>query len=100
MTDTSKPRRPSEARKQGYNIQETCYPWIAYKGFSTWPDEWHYCMTDTEEAARKLVDAIDEHKRLRGSLGSYAVDTLNALTKVENCKTRLAASLAVAKGDA
>lgn len=37
-----------EAEKQGYIVDTTTYPWVAYKGSRFQPDEWQECYTDLE----------------------------------------------------
>lgn len=37
-----------EMRKQGYTIDDTRYPWVAYKGPRFNPTESHWCYTELE----------------------------------------------------
>ena len=52
--NTTKKLTPAEARAQGYTVDSTCYPWVAYKGerFST--HQWEGIFTDTEA---ELIEA-------------------------------------------
>lgn len=36
------------AKEDGFEIDESCYPWVAYKGPRFNPTEWHYTHTQTE----------------------------------------------------
>lgn len=40
---------PSEMRKEGFIIDDSCYPWFAYKGPRFNVTDAHSCMTDLEE---------------------------------------------------
>lgn len=46
---------PGHAKELGFTIDETCYPWVAYKGPRFQPVELRYCFTDLES---KLLDQI------------------------------------------
>lgn len=37
-----------EAISGSFHIDESCYPWVAYKGARFNPTEWHYTETATE----------------------------------------------------
>lgn len=39
---------PDEAREAGFVIDDTSYPWVAYKGLRFAPDEIRDCYTDLE----------------------------------------------------
>jgi hypothetical protein len=86
---------PAEARAQGYTIDQTCYPWVAYKGerFSTHDWRWIYtddeaellgCLTAARSVAKEagaLWDADQDMKvgkilmALGGDLQRYRPDT-------------------------
>lgn len=61
----SKLKHPSDMRELGFTIDDTCYPWVAYKGPRFAPTESHWCYTDREsyfiihglELVEKLYDA-------------------------------------------
>lgn len=40
-------------RAMGFTVDETCYPWVAYKGPRFAPTEWHGIATDREVYARR-----------------------------------------------
>lgn len=46
---------PSILRKQGYTIDDSCYPYFAYKGLRWAPDEFSYAYTDMEEELLKAL---------------------------------------------
>lgn len=52
-----------QAVSQGFTVDTTCYPPVAYKGERFKPDEWHECHTDNEAelrgAIRLLLDQVD-----------------------------------------
>jgi hypothetical protein len=39
---------PKEARVQGFQLDTTCYPWVAYKGPRFKPEVLEHCLTDVE----------------------------------------------------
>ena len=39
---------PEQAKAQGFIIDDTCYPWVAYKGQRFAPTEIHDCYTELE----------------------------------------------------
>ncbi len=53
-----------EAKAQGFTIDNTCYPWYAYKGPRFAPTEWKLCFTDLEtdllRKNLKLTLTLDE----------------------------------------
>lgn len=64
---------PSEARKCGYRVDDSCYPWVAYKGPRFNPTIWEYCYTDEEEKLRiTLTERDREIERLREVLVNAA----------------------------
>lgn len=49
-------KNPDDLRQQGYTIDDTCYPWFAYKGARFAPEgETHQCYTDIESALIKML---------------------------------------------
>lgn len=50
----------TEAREQGFTIDENCYPWVAYKGPRFNPTEWHYTQTDTEHDQAERIEALED----------------------------------------
>lgn len=53
-----------KAEKRGFKIDDTVYPWLAYKGPRFRPEESARCLTDREAALalalRGLLDVINE----------------------------------------
>jgi hypothetical protein len=61
-----------EAESQGLVVDDTCYPWIAYKGARFNPIELHKCLTDREtglvEATEGLLAACQHHGIKTGTM--------------------------------
>lgn len=47
-------------RSEGYNIDETCYPWVAYRGSRFNPDVWHRIMTDRESQLKLALKTVTD----------------------------------------
>lgn len=62
----SKPRDAQEARAQGYIVDESCSPWVAYKGPRFNPTEWFYLLTDTESAKMTESEYVLQELRAKG----------------------------------
>jgi hypothetical protein len=45
----------SEAKKRGFKIDDTCYPWVAYKGNRFLPKEFETVSTNLES---QLIDTL------------------------------------------
>jgi hypothetical protein len=50
---------PEEARAAGFTIDDTCYPWLAYKGPRFRPDEWRHVFTDTEAEMLRTLEGCE-----------------------------------------
>ncbi len=65
---------PAQAVAEGFDVDRSCYPWIAYRGPRFNPDVYRECMTANEaelvDAFRSLLRAtpIDIAKRERDRL--------------------------------
>lgn len=57
----------NEATKQGYKIDDTCYPNIAYKGLRFDPDE---CLDVPTVIEEQLIDNLSEVLDNAGSLSA------------------------------
>jgi len=77
----------TQAEDEGYTVDDTCYPWIAYKGPRFKPSEYHRIPTDKETLlAGALRDTFTEYKkgtcvidasiciRAREALAAYEAD--------------------------
>lgn len=63
---------PAEARKQGFKIDHTTYPWLAYKGERFRPTESTQCYTALEASLQEQVEKItDETIELRDQGNLY-----------------------------
>lgn len=49
---------PNELKTQGFIIDNTCYPWVAYKGPRFNPTEFFWCYTDEEARLREWLKRI------------------------------------------
>lgn len=49
-----------DSRADGFVIDETCYPWVAYKGHRFAPDEIHQCYTSLESALIRTLVALKD----------------------------------------
>src|SRR6516164_5976579 len=47
-SETHETMTPTTAMNLGLTIDDSCYPWIAYKGPRFNPEIWFYCLTDLE----------------------------------------------------
>jgi len=53
----ARPRTKAQAKAAGYTVDESCYPWIAYKGPRFQPTEHFAIMTDREAALDEALTA-------------------------------------------
>lgn len=69
--------QPWEAEHQGYTIDKTCYPWVAYKGPRFAPTSMRYVFTDLEtqlgNAVRAMLTATDPVQDPNGLNGAYLI---------------------------
>jgi hypothetical protein len=61
MLNLNKVLTPQEAKQQGFHVDTSCYPWLAYKGPRFKPEEAHHCFTDLEAS---LMLRLAEQPRL------------------------------------
>lgn len=50
---------PAQAREQGYTIDDTCYPWVAYKGPRFAPDDFQWCFTELEARMAETLSKLN-----------------------------------------
>lgn len=55
----SAPTSRAEAEAAGYDVDRSCYPWVAYKGPRFQPTEIHYIDTDREADLREDKERLD-----------------------------------------
>ena len=68
-----------KAVERGYVVDDTCYPWVAYKGPRFQPTELIKCLTDLEsellDATTGLLAACQHHGIKTGTMG-YAQEVI------------------------
>ena len=70
-------QHPDILQGQGFIIDDTCYPWFAYKGPRFQATEYHWCYTDLES---KLIRANVYQIRLHGGTKHYDFTTFRSDT--------------------
>lgn len=72
-----------EMKAEGFRIDDFCYPWVAYKGSRTQPDDMRWCYTELEsELIRRQQQVwvvMRGEKQSGGSLVGVRIDPQDAI---------------------
>ena len=52
---------PFQAMAEGFTIDDTCYPWFAYKGPRFRPTEYRECYTELEAELLQINKSVASH---------------------------------------